>query len=244
MNIMNTRTIKAFSLFLLILAGTFNFEGQAIAETWKNEDDLDTVNNFYWAGQGWPFNETVNIKDSLVGSHVGRVVLDRHGEESGWLTNPFAGPYPGRYVIVSMWGSKVEGCFVKMIVQSSPVSGQADIQGLVPVKLQIGLGQKILKLTPSSTTEARNYTGKYQYTEYQNDIKYERSSTWYGAENLFAVDDYAANLLRNAPDGNIKIRITFANGDTKVFPVGKDNVKKWEKTFGFNPTCLPPARNK
>jgi hypothetical protein len=47
-------------------------------------------------------------------------------------------------------------------------------------------------------------------------------------------------LLKNAPQKEIRMRLTFANGDTKIIPIGKGTVEKWSEAYGFNSACLPP----
>ncbi len=43
------------------------------------EDDLVTKQGVRWGGQKWPYSKIVEIQDGLVGSPVGRVIIDRHG---------------------------------------------------------------------------------------------------------------------------------------------------------------------
>ncbi|MBH8566913.1 hypothetical protein I8748_33015 [Nostoc sp. CENA67] len=230
-------------LTFLLIAALFNLnQPSAIAQTSIDEDKLDTVNGMPWAGRGLPFDKVVDIKDSLVDSALGKVVIDRHGEDPlGVLfKEPFAGPSPGRFVMVSLWGSKIEGCFVKMIVQSAPTDGKADLEELVPKMIELGIDGQILQLTASPNTKPRGFQGNYTYTEYENNTSYERSSTWYMTDTSFAINADAANMLRNAPAKEIRARLTFANGDTKVFPIGKGNVKRWQEAYGFNSSCTAP----
>ncbi|RCJ40713.1 hypothetical protein A6770_09880 [Nostoc minutum NIES-26] len=232
--------LKSSLFALLLVPALLNLcVGSAIAETSIDEDRLDTVDGMRWAGSGLPFDEVVNIKDSLVNSALGKVVLDRHGEDrsGGLFKSPFDSPRPGRFVLVSLWGSKIEGCFVKMIVQSAPPDGQADLEDLVPKFIELGIGDQILQLTQSQATKPRGFSGKYTYTVYENNTKYTRSSTWYMTDTSFAISPDAANMLRTAPEKEIRARLTFANGDTKVFPIGKGNVRRWQEAYSFNSSC-------
>jgi hypothetical protein len=230
----------SFLPILLIPALVNTFELSAIAETSINEDRLDTVNGMPWAGTGLPFDKVVDIKDSLVGSELGKVVIDRHGEDSslGLFKNPFVDPRPGRFVIVSLWGSKIEGCFVKIVVQSSPLDGKADLEDLVPKLMELGIGGQVLQLTINQSAKVRGFKGDYTYTEYENSTEVKHSSTWYMTDSLFAINSNGVNLLRNAPPSDIRVRLTFANGDSKIFPIGKGNVKRWQEAFGFNSSCV------
>lgn len=224
-------------LLALILHNVAEF--RVLAESSTDEDKLDTVNGLSWAGRGLPFSKLVNINDSLIGSPVGKIVIDRHGEDTlGTIfKNPFASPSPGRFIVVSFWGSKVEGCFVKVILQSAPVNGQSDLQELVPSLLEIGAGEQIVQLTPNSAAQVRTFRNDYTYEKYENNSKIQYSSTWYMAENLFSVNADAANLLRNTPPGKVRARLTFANGNSKIFPIGGGTTKRWQETYGFNPSC-------
>jgi hypothetical protein len=226
---------------IFIITGLLNtVYGRAIAQTSIDEDKLDTVKGMSWAGSGLPFSEVININDTLVNAPLGKVVIDRHGEASGLLNNPFASPNPGRFVVVSLWGSKIEGCFAQMIVQVAPVNGQADLKQLVPQKIELGIGNQILKLTLNPNTKVKRFYANYTYTKYENKVETKYSSTWYMTDTTFAVNADAANLLRNAPAKQVRVRLTFADGDTKVFPIGEGTVKKWQETYGFNSACVAP----
>ena len=241
--IMWKKYLSSFSTALVITGFLNGWQGRAIAQTTIEEDKLNTDKGIYWAGGGFPFSQVANIKDTLVDATLGKVVIDRHGEGASDFsrflsgTGPFSSPFPGRFVVVSFWGSKIEGCFVKMVIQSSPNNGQAEFEELVPKTIQLGLNNQILELSRSESTKVRTFKGDYTYTGTQNS---KRSSTWYMTDTSFAIDSTAANLLKNAPQKEIRMRLTFANGDTKIIPIGKGTVEKWSEAYGFNSACLPP----
>ncbi|OCQ91345.1 hypothetical protein BCD64_25425 [Nostoc sp. MBR 210] len=238
------KKILNFSLLtVLLLPNLLNFAGeQAIAQTAIDEDKLNTVNGMPWAGGGLPFSKLVNIQDTLVNSALGKVVIDAHGEDplSSLIKSPFSGPRPGRFVVVSLWGSKIEGCFAKVVVQTAPADGQATLEQIAPTTIELGIDGQILQLTPSPNSKVRGFSGKYTYTEYENNKNVSYSNIWYMSDTLFAINADAANILRKAQPKEVRARLTFANGDTKVFPIGKGTVKHWQEAYGFNSACTAP----
>jgi hypothetical protein len=215
-----------------------------------SEDKLNTEKSLSWGGEGLPFNELVTVRDSLVNSTVGKVVIDRHGEDNSTeqstgmlagLTNalnvraPFAGPRPGRMTIVTLWGSKEEGCFVKAMIHNAPKGGGS--QNFVPMKMEVGVGTQVIKLTPIAKSAPKVARGTYTYTNYTKDDKVERTAPVYFTENTFAVNAKVADLLRNAPAGDAKVRLTASNNETKVFAIGQKNVAQWRESYAYNPTC-------
>jgi hypothetical protein len=227
---------------------TVSLSHQVLASVELSEDKLNTERSLKWGGEGLPFNDLVTVRDPLVNSIVGKLVIDRHGEDNsteestgllGGLFNaltirsPFAGPRPGRMTIVTLWGSKEEGCFVKAFVHNSPKGREEEPANLVPVKMEIGLGTQVVKLTPIAKSVPKTATGSYSYT----DGKDEKTASQYFTENTFAVNAKVADLLRNAPTGDARVRLTFANGDSKLFPIGQKNVAQWRDSYGYNPTC-------
>jgi hypothetical protein len=241
---------KSVSLSTLIVLGlALTVNNQALAVVELSEDQLNTEKNLKWGGEGLPFNEVVTVRDALVNSIVGKLVIDRHGEDNGLTDNsgflsgflnaltvraPFAGPRPGRMTIVTLWGSKEEGCFVKALVHNSPRGSGENSENFVPTKMEVGLGTQVVKLSPVAKAEPKMASGRYTYTD---DKSSERTASFYFTENTFAVNAKVADLLRNAPAGDAKIRITFAGGDTKIFPVGQKNVAQWRDSYGYNSSC-------
>ncbi|MFM6181108.1 MAG: hypothetical protein ACKPA8_06260 [Dolichospermum sp.] len=242
---MRKLSLAAFSAVILMIASLNGWTEKAIAQTVIEEDKLNTNKGIYWAGSGFPFSEASVIKDTLVDAVLGKVVIDRHGEGptnfSSIFTGsgPFSSPFPGRFIVVSFWGSKIEGCFVKIVIQSSPKGGQVELKQLVPKTIQLGLNNQILELSRNEATKVRPFKGDYTYTDSENAKQINRSSTWYMTDTSFAIDGTAANLLKNAPKKEIRMRLVFENGDTRIVPIGKGTVEKWSETYGFNPACVP-----
>jgi hypothetical protein len=240
---------QSIAVSALIVSGlTLSLSHKALASVDLSEDKLNTEEGLKWGGEGLPFNDVVTLRDSLVNSVVGKVVIDRHGEDKGsegilsifGIKTPFAGPNPGRLTIVTLWGSKEEGCFVKAIVHNAPKSDGGDPKGFVPVKMEVGVGDRVVKLTPAPKSAPKTANSTYTYTkEYTNNYKDEvkAEAPLYFAENTFAVNGKVADLFRNAPKGDAKIRLTFANGDTKIFPVGQNNVARWRDSYDYNSSC-------
>jgi hypothetical protein len=221
---------------------------QVFAATEISEEKLNTEKSLTWGAQGLPFDDVVTVRDALVNSVVGKLVIDRHGEDNGpeqstgllsglfnavAIRDPFAGPNPGRLTIVTLWGSKEEGCFVKAMIHNAPKSNSENAKNFVPTKMEVGVGDRVVKLTPATKSVSRTASGTYNYTKDKSEL----TAPFYFAENTFAINAKVADLLRNAPAGDAKVRITFANGESKVFPIGSKNVARWRDTYGYNPNC-------
>jgi hypothetical protein len=214
-----------------------------------SEDRLNTEKALGWGGEGLPFDDSLTIRDPLVNSVVGKVTIDRHGEDNtdqnallglfGGIRSPFAGPMPGRMTIVTFWSSKEEGCSVKASIHDAPKSGSSTPKELVPVKLEVGLGSQVIKLTPIAKSVPKYAATNYNYSDSTGSNTVQRSATLYFSENTFAINGKVADFLRNAPKGEAKVRITLANGDTKIFKIGEKNVARWKDTFSYNPNCNP-----
>lgn len=256
---------RSILLSTLVIAGIIlNLSPHASADTDLSEEKLNTESALRWGGEGLPFDKVVTIRDPLVNSIVGKVIIDRHGEDdnmnnqpsgmlSGLFTSvsktfqaPFTGPRPGRLAIVTLWGSKEEGCFVKASIHNSPKGRSKNAQGLVPIKMEVGVGSQVIKFTSTSQSAPKFASSEYTYTDYTNKKKIDlnlneggvkKSAMMYFTENTFAINGKVADLLRNAPKGNAKVRLTFANGDTKIFPIGEKNVARWKDAYSYNPNC-------
>jgi hypothetical protein len=242
---------RSLSIAALVIGGGIpNLSYAVLASVDLAEDKLNTEKNLRWGGEGLPFNELVIVRDSLVNSIVGKLVIDRHGEDNSveqstgllsGLSNalniraPFAGPRPGRMTIVTLWGSKEEGCFVKAMIHNAPKGNGS--QNFVPVQMEVGIGTQIAKLTPTNKSKPKIARGSYTYTN----KKIKRTGQVYFSENTFVVNAKVADLFRNAPVGDANVRLTFNNGDTKVFAIGQKNVAQWRESYGYNATCQ--ARN-
>jgi hypothetical protein len=219
-----------------------------------SEEQLDTEKALGWGGEGLPFDASLTIRDPLVNSIVGKVTIDRHGEDDSSRSDrgllglfdvraPFAGPFPGRLTVVTFWGSKEEGCFVKASIHNAPKGKSKDAPGLVPVKMEVGIGPQVVKLTPAAKSVPKTASSEYKYTvpaDNNNSNTYstvEKLAMLYFTENTFAINAKSADLLRNAPKGNAKVRLTFANGNTKIFPISEKNVARWKDAYSYNPNC-------
>jgi hypothetical protein len=213
-----------------------------------SEDRLNTEKALGWGGEGLPFDDSLTIRDPLVNSVVGKVTIDRHGEDntnqsglSGLfnIRSPFAGPMPGRMTIVTFWTSKEEGCSVKASIHDAPKNRVSNVRDLVPVKMEIGVGSQVIKLTPIAKSIPKYASANYNYSTTSGSSTVKRSATLYFSENTFAINGKVADFLRNAPKGDAKVRITLNNGDTKLFKIGEKNVARWKDTFSYNPNCNP-----
>jgi hypothetical protein len=224
---------------LLLLSVNFNSAiAQETSEASLAEDDLGTKSGVSWGGGDWPYSKTVEIKDSLVNAPVGKVVLDKHGidDSSGsWLyKEPFSSPEPGKSVFISLWGSKIEGCFTELIVQIAPKQQMAP-ESIVPKLIELGINGQIVQITPQKTGAK---IGSFNYTYTENNRNY--SATWYMSRHLFKMDGTIANILASAPSEEVKARVTFVNDDTTVIPIGKGTVERWKSAYSFNPSCKRP----
>jgi hypothetical protein len=244
----STKIYRSVALGTLIASSLLtNIASPAHAGVDLSEDKLNTEKSLKWGGEGLPFNDVVTLRDSLVNSIVGKVVIDRHGEDNGVeestgllsglfnamnIKAPFAGPRPGRMTIVTLWGAKEEGCFVKALVHNAPKSN-TNLNELVPTKMEIGLGNQVVKLSPAAKSSAQGASGSYSYTD--NDVQ--RTGTQYFTTNTFAVNARVADLFRNAPVGDAKVRITFANGNSQIFSIGRKNVAQWRDSYSYNSSC-------
>jgi hypothetical protein len=244
---------RSITIAILLISGlTLGVTTSVFASTEISEEKLNTTEkSLRWGGEGLPFDSVITIRDSLVNSIVGKVVIDRHGEDNGTqestgflsgvfnaliVRSPFAGPNPGRMTIVTLWGSKEEGCFVKTILHNAPKNSENSSQDFVPIKMEVGVGNRVVKLTPVAKSVPKIAKGNYTYTANQVN----KTASFYFAENTFAINGKVADLLRNAPKGESRVRITFFNGDTKIFPVGEKNVARWRDVYAYNPNCTEP----
>ncbi|MDV2998307.1 MAG: hypothetical protein N4J56_008012 [Chroococcidiopsis sp. SAG 2025] len=250
-----------FAVILANLTASTTVAQQA-SEASMSEDDLDTINGLPWAGKKWPFSKVTNIQDSLAGTVLGRVVIDRHGVDKSnqklvnsnqgstnlfnltgrfiKVERPFSAPFPGRVVYVSLWGSNTRGCFAELISQyatAGDLDKEAVAQVIIPEKLEMLVNKKVVELSPQPVTAEKQFSGNYTYSADDGGSK--QTGTMYMARNLFAIDSNVANLLSSAQPGQVKARITMKNDEREVFPIGEDTVSRWKYTYGFNPSCKP-----
>lgn len=217
-----------------------------VVEQTITEDALNSGGGVRWGGRGWPFSELTAIEETLVGSPVGRIVLDRHGVGSGtssfsWIGSRFSAPDPGRTVFISAWGSKYEGCFVELIVQRAPVTPPLDASAVIPVQLDIGVNGQVIQLT-ANANDGDAFQNNYTYTNYEDGESVEYSSTWYMGRQVFPLDATIAQLLGNAPAEEVRTRVTFANDTAEIYRIGDETVRRWQGAYSFNRNCQSPGQ--
>jgi hypothetical protein len=206
----------------------------AIASETIDEDSLNPQRSLRWAGEGLTFDRVLTIQDTLVAAPVGKVTISRDGHDSAPLFQlPFVGPNPGRITMVSLWGSKIEGCFVRAIVHNAGVIEGRNLPSLVPVKLEMGVNGQIVQLTPNPNSAPQGGVFDYEYTNNGS----QRRGQYTVTDTTFAVNQTVANLLRNARSEQVRVRVTFANGKTQLFALGANSVSQWKEAYSFNPSC-------
>ncbi|MGB8702039.1 MAG: hypothetical protein WCD18_21695, partial [Thermosynechococcaceae cyanobacterium] len=150
------------------------------------------------------------------------------------LMGPYYAPKPGKTVFISLWGSKIEGCFVEIVVQNAPSSGQLDMSSLVPKLLELGIGSQLVELPPQSTSQPKVFSQDYTYID---PAQVKHPSTWYMTRNLFVVDSTIANILSNAPNSEARARITMQNDRKVLVVIKKETASAWKQAYSFNPSC-------
>jgi hypothetical protein len=240
-------------LWHILIAGAIADDDKPAPETKPeeasiSEDDISTRKGMPWGGGNFSYSQTLTIKDSLVSTPVGMVILDKHGIDdsksgSGSLESsllgalipfesPFSSPVPGKSVFITLWGSKIEGCFVEAIVQVAP-DEEIVAKSIAPTMLELGVNNQIIQLTPQKNAKPKVGSFAYKYTE----NKQKRDAKWYMARQIFAIDSGTAKLLSNAPAQEIKARLDFGDDDSMIVPIGKGTVQGWKKAYSFNPAC-------
>jgi hypothetical protein len=209
-----------------------------------NDDDLDLRRGVAWAADSFPYNQVVNVVDSLTDKVLGRIVPDRHGTPPGFVVSPFGSPYPGRVIFVSLWGvtltgDRPPGCYVEYFVQYAPTDGIANLNALVPKGLEIQVGTRIIELEPfrDATKTKRAFRYTYTYTDYETNIKYTNQNIWYMARNLFRLDSSQVRILMSAPEGEVRTRLKFSDDSRTIVPIGGGTVEKWKESYKLDPTC-------
>jgi hypothetical protein len=237
-------------ILLLILATLpgWLLPSTTIAQSKQNtaqvlEDQLNPE-SMRWAGQGLPLNKAANIVDTLTSQPVGRVIIDRNAvtttaQGGAGIIDLFGSsiPQPGRGMVVSVWGSKIEGCFVEVYLQQAPATGRLDQPAMTPTLLEMGVNGQVIQLPPQ-----RNATPKFASREYTyvgpGNVQYR--SIWYGNRTLFAIDANIANILASATAAETRARLTLANGETVLIRLEKTTAEGWKQAYGFNPNCQSP----
>jgi hypothetical protein len=242
---MISNPIVRFSLMFLAVSLTIGQVALQPASAGKQEeaifeDNLNTSGGLGWGGPDLPYRKTVDIKDSLVDTKLGKVAADRHGINAGGIVElmfgPFSNPYPGRMAFISLWGSKLEGCFVEMIVQYAP-PGEVDLKDLTPTTLEMGIGSQLVELPAQSNLEPKLLKQDYTYSRSDGTVLRNYSNTWYMTRNVFTVDSGIANILSNAPNAEVRARLTMRSGQKMLIPIRKETVSSWKEAYSYNPAC-------
>lgn len=213
-----------------------------------NGDQLVTINGIPWAARNWQFSRVLGIqRDSIDSTVVGRVVLDRHGEDTQpefGIRSPFAAPEPGRVVFVSAWGSNNSGCFVELIVQAATTADQTvDASLIIPTRIELVVGGERVTLEAAQNVPGvgRHHSFQYSYSALvsQNDELVSVNYPGLGvmARHLFPVSADQARILRSAPAQDVPIRVTLTNRSPITIPIGDATVERWSSVFGYNPAC-------
>jgi hypothetical protein len=251
---------KVFTLGLASILGILPILNTQTAIAQIKEDSLDFRKILPpWGANNWPYNEVVDIQDSLTDKVLGKVIIDHHGVAgtpvggglaqlitSSLMKDPFKEILPHAQVFISLWGSRVEGCFVDYILQYAASSTQSiDLNTIIPTLLEIQVGEQTIELPPlPQITEAKqSYDYSYEISD-NNNKKSTVQSKWYMTRNAFVIDGAVASVLRNAPAGEVRTRLTLANGERLIVPIGENTVSQWKDAYSFNPSCLSPQEAK
>lgn len=147
--------LKIAVLFLLstsnFVLGIKSVVAQSSSEASILEDDLNMGKGLPWGGRNWPYSQVTSIQDGLVNATVGKIVIDKYEDRNGYFDffgNP---PTPGKKNFISFFGSKVEGCFVKLVYQYTSNSSSIEPKTIIPVRLEIGVGNKIVRLSSENS---------------------------------------------------------------------------------------------
>lgn len=205
------------------------------------EDNLTTTQGLQWGGKKLPFKKTVDIRESLVDTPLGKVTADRHlvgNDLDGSIFGRSRKPAPGRSAFISLWGSKIEGCFVEMIIQHAPAQGRVDPTAIVPTLLELGIGGQLVELPPQSASQPKVFSQDYTNTSFFGNKT--TSGTWYMTRNIFVVDSSIASLLSQAPLKETRARLTLSNGNKILIPIDKKTVSNWKTAYSYNPACKDP----
>jgi hypothetical protein len=219
----------------------------AIAQNYPtmNDDDLDLRRGVAWAAGSFPYNQVVNVVDSLTDKVLGRIVPDRHGTQGGILSDPFGIILPGTAVFISLWGvtltgDRPPGCYVEYFVQVAPRNGSADLNALVPKSLEIRIGNRIIEIEAFSsgvTKTRRAFNYEYTVTDYETNRKYRYQSIWYMTRNVFRLTSSDVRILTSAPEGEVRTRLKFSDDSRIIVPIGGGTVEKWKEAYKLDPTC-------
>lgn len=226
---------------------------QSQPEVRMSRDQVNTIFGLPWAASRWPFSQWIVLQRNEIDPTVdGWAVFDRHGvdQSSDYISNPFsfieapfAGPLPGRVVIISGWGSFNDFCFAELLLQVAIGPSQGDASVLVPSRIEMNVGGELVELQAVSDASRYSNARPFQFKDYvYNDRTNEydevvRNGVWYTGRHIFLISADAAAKLRSAPDGNVPIRVTLSNNFPFTYEIGRETVRRWQRVFQYNPSC-------
>ena len=205
---------------------------QVVEET-LDKDELKVNENLPWGIKKWPYGKIIEVKD-LAKSIYGRMVIDRYGIDESYapVKQPFSRIKPGKLVIVSMWGSDLDGCYVETVIQVAP-KNNINPEITLPTLIELAIGNEILELTPK-LTNPQIITYRYNYLDGRNSQK---RGLWHMNRRVFNLDSVQASKLINAPIEDVKARMHFGTVKTIPFKIGVDTVERWQDIYSFNSSC-------
>jgi hypothetical protein len=238
------------ALALLIFTNLMIWQPQpsVVADSQRDDQILEdqlNADKIRWAGQGLPVNQVTNVIDSLTSQPVGIVIIDqttisRAAPGTPIVVNLFSTetpPRPGESRVVSVWGSKLEGCFVEVYVQQAPDGNQLDELAITPTLLELGVNGQLLQLPPNKNAAQRFSRKEYTYPGPYSTMG---QGIWYSTRTIFSIDANIAKILANANAVDTRARLTLANGQTVVIRLEKTTAAGWRQAYGFNPSCESP----
>ncbi|MEE3718196.1 hypothetical protein V2H45_15765 [Tumidithrix elongata RA019] len=220
-----------------------------------DDEELDLRKGVAWAAGGFPYNQVVDIVDGLTDKVLGRIVPDRHGVggviPGGFIASPFSSPKPGTVIFVSIWGvslagDRPPGCYVEYFLQFAPRNGEAELDAIIPKRLEIRIGSRVIEVDPFRDASKTRRSFDYIYEDLDNR---RWKSTWYMTRNLFRLTADDVRILMNAPEGEVRTRLTVAGGERVIVPIGAGTVAQWKEAYKLDPTCgegnsKPPVESK
>lgn len=240
---------KACSLLSCITVLTLmpwqSIAAQSSAEVQMSGDDLNTIFGLPWAADDWPFGKTIQVqRNSIDPTVVGHLVLDRHGVDSAVLIKaPFAGPRPGRVVLISGWQSFDGGCVAELIIQVAVEPSQLDASVLIPTEIAMNVNGQVVTLPSLPDEVSYSDATAFEYSETVWDdaadeyVTLNKPGVWYTARHLFRISEANAAILRQAPAEDTTLRVVLNNRQPFTYTIGESTTERWDDVFSFNPSC-------
>lgn len=202
-----------------------------------------------WAANDWPYNNLVILEENK--QRVGTAVLDRHGYDFTdksdpnflriLIKQPFAGVAPYRFIAVSTWSSRTDGCFMELLFQVAPPteSGVGLAAYIIPASVEVELGKERFELKRKGINEFR-YSDSLSYEYYNITRNSYLSGLWYQARNEFVISSQQAKKLINTPPGQAKVILSFLGNpyyQKYSYPIGEGTTSRWKAVFSDYPDC-------